>query len=219
MALGAGSALPAPAGDSAVAALGAKDGGAVDSSVDGVVTRGAVKDRAATSGDTDERANLSADRQRSVSARASRAQRRTGVGDPTRLPDWVVPANGPLSSLYGARWGTTHNGLDIAAPYGSTVRAASAGKVIRAGWYGGYGMIVIIDHGDGVTTRYGHNSALLVAEGDTVEAGQPISKVGSTGFSTGAHCHFEVRLDDKPVDPQPFMRERGVDFTRVNTGL
>jgi murein DD-endopeptidase MepM/ murein hydrolase activator NlpD len=205
VALGAGSALPAPTGDQAVAALGAKDGGAVD----------------AFTGQTtgEQPGQLAADRQRTLSARASRAQRRTGVGDPTRLPEWVVPANGPLSSLFGARWGTHHYGIDIAAPYGSTVRAASAGKVVRAGWYGGYGMIVIIDHGNGVTTRYGHNSQLLVEEGDVVEAGQPISKVGSTGYSTGPHCHFEVRIDDKPLDPIPFMRDRGIDFSKVNTGL
>jgi len=156
---------------------------------------------------------------RSGNPRASRAQKRTGVSEPEQLPVWIKPAIGPLSSLYAARWGTFHYGIDFAAAYGSTVKAASAGTVIRAGWYGGYGQIVIIDHGDGVTTRYGHNSELLVSVGDHVEAGDPISKVGSTGQSTGPHCHFEVRIDDVPEDPLSWLEDHDVSVTSVDTGL
>ena len=99
------------------------------------------------------------------------------------------------------------------------MKAASAGTVIRAGWYGGYGQIVIIDHGDGVTTRYGHNSELLVSVGDHVEAGDGIAEVGSTGQSTGPHCHFEVRIDDVPEDPLSWLEDHDVSVTGINTGL
>jgi murein DD-endopeptidase MepM/ murein hydrolase activator NlpD len=152
--------------------------------------------------------------------RASRAQRRAGTPVPQTVPQWVRPAVGPISSLFAMRWGVMHKGIDIAAGYGSTVHAASAGVVKLAGWDGGYGKLVIIDHGNGITTRYGHNSKLLVKAGQHVEAGEAISQVGSTGYSTGPHCHFEVRRDDVAIDPMPFMLERGIDFSKdINTSL
>lgn len=159
------------------------------------------------------------EKSRTGATRASRAQKRSAVSEPEALPVWVKPAQGPLSSLFAARWGAFHYGIDFAAAYGSTVRAASAGTVIRSGWYGGYGQIVIIDHGNGITTRYGHNSQLLVSVGDHVEAGDPISKVGSTGQSTGPHCHFEVRMDDVPEDPLSWLEQHDVSVTGVNTNL
>ncbi|MFG1926667.1 M23 family metallopeptidase [Cryptosporangium sp. NPDC048952] len=201
-ALAVGSALPTADTASASAALGQQ----VD----------AGKLSAAKSSDAGNATQLDT---RSGSPRASRSQKRSGVGEPEQLPVWIKPATGPLSSLYAARWGTFHYGIDFAAAYGSTVRAASAGTVIRAGWYGGYGQIVIIDHGNGVTTRYGHNSELLVSVGDHVEAGDAISKVGSTGQSTGPHCHFEVRIDDVPEDPLGWLEDHDVSVTAVNTGL
>ena len=151
--------------------------------------------------------------------RASRTQNREGSPTPTIMAEWVRPAAGPLSSLYGARWGTVHRGLDIAAAYGSTVVSASAGKVIFSGWNGGYGKLVIVEHPGGVTTRYGHNSTLLVEVGERVEAGTPIAKVGSTGYSTGAHCHFEVRQGTEALNPLPFMEKRNVNMqaTGVDT--
>jgi len=152
--------------------------------------------------------------------RASRAQRRAGTPVPATVPQWIRPADGPLSSLFAFRWGVMHKGLDIAAGYGSTVRAASAGVVKVAGWEGGYGKLVIIEHGGGITTRYGHNSKLLVKPGQHVEAGQAIAQVGSTGYSTGPHCHFEVRDGEVAINPLPFMRERGVDLSKdINTSL
>ena len=150
--------------------------------------------------------------------RASRSQ--TRVAAPKPAPDWTRPASGPMSSTFGPRWGTFHYGVDIAAGYGNPVRAAHAGTIITAGWYGGYGYAVIIDHGNGITTRYGHNSKLLVHVGEKVKAGQEISLVGSTGDSTGPHCHFEVRVDGVAVDPIPFMLARGVDLHQdVNFSL
>ncbi|GAA0230239.1 hypothetical protein GCM10009539_14550 [Cryptosporangium japonicum] len=200
-ALAVGSALPAADTASASAALGQQ------------VDAGKLSSQSSDVGNTTQKEIRSGD------TRASRSLKRSGVGEPEQLPVWVKPASGPLSSLYAARWGTFHYGIDFAAAYGSTVKAASAGTVIRAGWYGGYGQIVIIDHGDGVTTRYGHNSELLVSVGDHVEAGDAISKVGSTGQSTGPHCHFEVRINDVPEDPLSWLEDHDVSVTSVNTGL
>ena len=100
-----------------------------------------------------------------------------------------------------------HPGIDLAAPYGTPVYATADGTVLRAGWNnGGYGNMVELDHGRGIVTRYGHMSAVLVHEGDHVTRGQQIGRVGSTGRSTGNHLHYEVRIDNTPVNPIPFMR-------------
>jgi murein DD-endopeptidase MepM/ murein hydrolase activator NlpD len=156
---------------------------------------------------------------RTTDSRASRSQSRSGVAEPEEQALWQLPADAEISSLFAARWGTFHYGIDFAAGYGSTVHAASEGTVIRAGWYGGYGNVVIIDHGNGITTRYGHNSKLLVTVGEHVDAGTPISLVGSTGDSTGPHCHFEVRIDDKPIDPLPWLKEHDVKIPKIDTNL
>lgn len=96
-----------------------------------------------------------------------------------------------------------HQGLDIAAPMGTTVKAAAAGTIIMAQWYGGYGNYILIDNGNHYSTGYGHLSAIYVSRGQYVQRGQAIGAVGSTGYSTGPHLHFEVRVDGKPVDPAP----------------
>ncbi|MEH1798679.1 MAG: peptidoglycan DD-metalloendopeptidase family protein [Nostoc sp.] len=123
----------------------------------------------------------------------------------------TYPSDAPTSSPFGWRmhpilgYRRFHAGLDFAASYGSNIRAADSGTVIFAGWYGGYGRAVIIDHGKGITTLYGHTSELYVTEGQTVERGQAIGAVGSTGFSTGPHLHFEVRRNGTPVDPTNYL--------------
>ena len=94
-----------------------------------------------------------------------------------------------------------HRGLDFAAPYGSPVVTTSAGIVARAGWMGGYGNCVIVDHGGGVETRYGHLSAITVAPGQQVSQGALLGYVGSTGRSTGPHLHYEVRINGAAVNP------------------
>jgi murein DD-endopeptidase MepM/ murein hydrolase activator NlpD len=99
-----------------------------------------------------------------------------------------------------------HTGIDFRAPSGSVVRAAGAGKVIEAAWVGGYGNMVEIDHGNGLTTRYAHLSAITVAVGDQVAKGGTVGRVGSTGRSTGPHLHYEARLDGEPMDPSRFIR-------------
>jgi murein DD-endopeptidase MepM/ murein hydrolase activator NlpD len=104
------------------------------------------------------------------------------------------PAAGKITSKFGRRWGRMHKGIDIAGPIGTPINAAADGTVIVAGWKsGGYGNLVEIRHGDGTTTRYGHNSQLSVSVGQTVRQGQQIARMGSTGYSTGSHLHFEIR--------------------------
>lgn len=123
----------------------------------------------------------------------------------------MVPAEGPVTSVFGWRvhpiLGTSrlHNGVDFGAEYGSLIRAADNGVVISAEWTGGYGNAVIIDHGNGLTTLYGHASELYITAGQSVQKGQPIAAVGSTGLSTGPHLHFEVRRSGEPIDPVPFL--------------
>jgi len=111
------------------------------------------------------------------------------------------PVSGFISSRWGWRWGRFHHGLDIAAPYGRSIVASRGGKVVFAGWKGGYGNTVVLSHNSGTTTLYGHASRLLVEYGQWVEAGQVIARVGSTGVSTGNHLHFEIRVDGSSVNP------------------
>ncbi|MBD2412436.1 peptidase M23 [Nostoc calcicola FACHB-389] len=124
---------------------------------------------------------------------------------------FTYPSDAATSSPFGWRmhpvlgYRRFHAGLDFAASYGSTIRAADSGTVIFAGWYGGYGRAVIIDHGKGITTLYGHTSELYVTEGQAVERGQAIAAVGSTGLSTGPHLHFEVRRNGSPVNPADYL--------------
>ena len=116
-----------------------------------------------------------------------------------------------LRSSYGFRTSpggigsTYHEGLDIAADYGAPVSATASGTVTRAGWVDGYGYLVEVKHDGDITTRYGHNSAILVTEGQQVEQGTILALVGSTGNSTGPHCHYEVRIHGDAVDPTYFL--------------
>lgn len=129
---------------------------------------------------------------------------------PTQVrPEYIWPAEGRISSHFGHRnigiGSSNHKGVDIAAYYGSDIVAAKAGTVIFSGRQGGYGKVVKIDHGDGSVTVYAHNSSLCVEEGDWVEQGDVIAKAGSTGTSSGTHCHFEIRIDDEAVDPELYL--------------
>ena len=132
---------------------------------------------------------------------------------PTWLPtgSFRWPTTGRISSRFGGRkspggiGSTNHQGIDIAVPYGTPIYAADGGTVTYAGWMGGYGYLVQIDHGNGYVTRYGHNSSLTVSVGQKVYKGQQIARAGSTGNSTGNHCHFEVRYNGVAKNPLNYL--------------
>lgn len=156
-----------------------------------------------------------ATRAAAAAAAAAAAQSSGGQG---ASDNWVQgtgqlgwPVSGEITSPYGYRvhpiWGTTiyHSGIDIGVDEGTPVHAADGGVVVWSGWMGGYGYAVVIDHGNGLSTLYGHNSELAVDEGQSVAKGQVISYAGSTGNSTGPHVHFEVRVNGDPVDPMGYL--------------
>jgi murein DD-endopeptidase MepM/ murein hydrolase activator NlpD len=122
-----------------------------------------------------------------------------------------LPVDAEITSLFGYRmhpilgYQKFHSGMDFGADSGTTIRAGAAGVVIFADWYGGYGNALILDHGGGITTLYAHTQGFYVTNGQAVQKGQPIAAVGSTGFSTGPHLHFEVRKDGEPIDPAQFL--------------
>lgn len=122
---------------------------------------------------------------------------------------FIWPVNGTITSGYGYRYifgsYSFHQGIDIACPYGTTIKAADGGLVTTAGWCGSYGKLVVITHDNGTKTYYGHNSSLLVNVGDRVYQGQAIAKAGMTGTATGYHCHFEVRVNNKHVNPFNYL--------------
>lgn len=127
---------------------------------------------------------------------------------------WPVATAGEMTSSFGFRMDPVdghgmqfHQGLDIAAPTGTPVRAAAPGKVVAAGWAGRYGQAVLVDHGDGLETLYAHLSRALVAMDQQVAGGAEIGLVGSTGRSTGPHLHFEVRRSGEAMDPLLFLGE------------
>jgi len=124
---------------------------------------------------------------------------------------FVRPVNGRISSPFGYRIHPIfhvrkmHTGVDMSAGMGTPIRAADSGTVVQAGWRGGYGKCVVISHGNGLATLYAHQSVISVSVGDTVKRGQVIGKVGSTGYSTGPHLHFEVRVNGSPIDPMRYL--------------
>ena len=139
---------------------------------------------------------------------APRASRERTV---VAAPDYVLPDAGVFTSGFKWRWGRMHAGIDLAGPYGSPVRAVTAGIVVEAGEESGYGNIVKIRHADGVETYYAHLSSILVA-GGPVAAGQVIALEGNTGHSTGPHLHFEVHINDVAIDPVPWLAEHGISI-------
>jgi murein DD-endopeptidase MepM/ murein hydrolase activator NlpD len=118
---------------------------------------------------------------------------------------FIWPVHGVVTSGYGWRWGRMHEGIDIAVSSGTPVVAAASGTIIVAGWMGGYGNLVVVDHGNGIATAYGHNNTVTVGVGQAVAQGQLIAYSGSTGHSTGPHVHFEVRVNGAPVDPFGYL--------------
>ena len=142
---------------------------------------------------------------------ASRASSGAGTtdasGSPVTAPTtgFIWPVSGPITSPFGMRWGTLHPGIDIGVPTGTPIHAAAAGTVIYCGWMSGYGNLVMIDHGGDLATLYGHQSRVAVSCGESVTQGQVIGYSGCTGFCTGPHVHFEVRVNGTPVDPLGYL--------------
>ena len=128
----------------------------------------------------------------------------TGSGQPSAA-GFIWPCDGVVTSGFGMRWGRMHEGIDIGCAYGAPNRAAAAGTVIYAGWMSGYGNLVVIDHGNGLSTAYAHASSLAVSVGQSVSQGQTVSYVGATGHATGPHLHFEVRVNGVAVDPLQYL--------------
>ena len=152
-----------------------------------------------------------------------------GLG-PRRDGDFAPPVYGRLTSGFGMRvhpllgFGRMHQGVDLAAPFGSPVAAASAGTVRYAGWHGGHGNYVLVDHGGGLTTGYGHLSRIVVTPGAMVRQGELLGSVGMTGLATGPHLHFEVLRGGVPVDPATARfatakRAPPADATRVRAAI
>jgi murein DD-endopeptidase MepM/ murein hydrolase activator NlpD len=139
---------------------------------------------------------------------------------PTRMFAWPVE-HGEISSGFGIRNGTMHDGVDIAAPIGTAVHAAESGRVIYSGRLRGYGNVIIVRHDDHYVTVYGHNSSNLMREGDAVARGQVIANIGESGHTTGANLHFEVRRDNLARNPLAYLprpdQTAGISFAR-NTG-
>jgi murein DD-endopeptidase MepM/ murein hydrolase activator NlpD len=132
------------------------------------------------------------------------------AGDPS-TETFLRPGSGVVTDEYGPRINPVtgvagfHTGVDLGDPYGAPVAASKSGVVVYSGWISGYGETIILDHGDGVQTLYGHNSELLVDVGETVYRGQTIAYVGSTGMSTGPHIHWEIRINGQHIDPMPYV--------------
>jgi murein DD-endopeptidase MepM/ murein hydrolase activator NlpD len=164
-----------------------------------------------------EEAAAAAAQQRAAAEAAAAAQRARNGGGGTAAASsagYVRPASGSTSSCFGARWGVTHFGVDIAAPIGTPIYAAAAGTVQRAGPATGFGMAVYVRGDDGAVTVYGHVNEYYVTAGERVRAGEQIAEVGNRGQSTGPHLHFEVHpggtMYSGQVDPVPWLRSRGI---------
>ncbi|HSO02378.1 MAG TPA: M23 family metallopeptidase, partial [Gaiellaceae bacterium] len=140
-----------------------------------------------------------------LAAKIQSAQSTSTVQRSPSAAGLIWPVNEPITSSFGWRWGRMHEGIDLAVPNGTPVVASAAGTVIVAGWMGGYGNLVVVDHGGGISTAYGHNTSVTVGAGQQVMQGQLIAYSGNTGHSTGPHVHFEVRVNGGAVDPMGYL--------------
>lgn len=149
-------------------------------------------------------------KQREAAARAAARRARQEAME----PDWVLPTQGLLTSTFGARWGTPHYGIDLAAPIGTPIYSVADGVVLEAGPASGFGLWVRIQHDDGTVGVYGHINSYNVSEGERVEAGETIAEVGNRGYTTGPHLHFELWTgeDGAKIDPLSYLAEHGVDI-------
>jgi murein DD-endopeptidase MepM/ murein hydrolase activator NlpD len=168
------------------------------------VLAGVREDRAHAEEDLDELQAASAALAERLRNAASTGGGGGSTGDGSSSSGFIWPVSGVVTSGFGWRWGRMHQGIDISAPAGTTIRAVAAGTVIYAGWMGGYGNLTVIDHGNGLATAYAHQSAIYVG-GGSVSQGTAIGAVGCTGSCTGNHLHFEVRINGNAVDPMGYL--------------
>ncbi|MEV0809982.1 M23 family metallopeptidase [Micromonospora sp. NPDC050200] len=145
--------------------------------------------------------------------RASRDTNRDAEVSASEQDPWLLPLQGyDFKSPYGMHWGKLHTGIDLVAAEGTPYVAIHSGTVTKAGWFGGYGYAVIVQHADGSEAIYGHSSSLNVEKGQQVKAGDQLGLVGNTGHSYGSHLHLEIHVKGEPRDPVPWLQERGVDI-------
>jgi murein DD-endopeptidase MepM/ murein hydrolase activator NlpD len=150
----------------------------------------------------------------SVLASPAQAGYEEAPADSFRETRWLVPMDGPFGSPFGARWGRTHDGIDIEGWYETRVRATQTGKVVHAGWlgdYSGYGLVVKVRHTGGIVTMYAHLARAFVKKGDVVTARQIIGRAGCTGSCTGTHLHFQVWRRGKLIDPLELLGRHAFD--------
>ncbi|MFC6088702.1 M23 family metallopeptidase [Saccharothrix lopnurensis] len=146
-------------------------------------------------------------------ARVAAEQARVAAEEAAKRPRVAKPAEGAFTSGYGARWGTTHYGVDIANAIGTPILSALDGVVVEAGPASGFGLWVRVQHGDGTITVYGHVNEILVSQGQQVQAGQQIATMGNRGQSTGPHLHFEVWIGgSQKIDPIGWLGARGISL-------
>jgi murein DD-endopeptidase MepM/ murein hydrolase activator NlpD len=144
---------------------------------------------------------------------ANRTARDNAAKAEATRPKFVKPAEGAFTSGFGARWGTSHLGVDIAGVFGSPIRAVTDGVVIEAGPASGFGLWVRILHSDGTISVYGHMDSITTKEGARVKAGDQIARMGNRGQSTGTHLHFEIwEASGRKIDPQPWLAQRGINL-------
>ncbi|MGH3947629.1 MAG: M23 family metallopeptidase [Pseudonocardiaceae bacterium] len=154
------------------------------------------------------------ERQREEAAAKKRAaEKRAAAKREAARPDFARPAEGRFTSGFGARWGSSHNGVDIANSIGTPIVSVAEGEVIEAGPASGFGLWVQVRHSDGTVTVYGHMNEIVVSQGQQVKAGEEIATIGNRGQSTGPHVHFEVWQDGgTKIDPVPWLTSRGVSL-------
>ncbi len=170
-----------------------------------VITRKQVQDEIQESKALESASAQLAAKLRAGSTQAGSVAAGGSTSEPPSSSGFAWPLSGPITSPFGMRWGTLHPGIDIGVPTGTPIHAAGNGTVVWCGWMSGYGNLVMIDHGGGLASLYGHQTRVAVSCGEQVSQGQVIGYSGCTGFCTGPHVHFEIRVNGSPVDPLGYL--------------
>ena len=203
-------ALPASAVDAPAARVTAAEALAPVELAPANVQLAAVLEQGRAAADRQAAARLAARASRSRTAPAAAPAAKATAAPKAAVALFVRPGEGRRTSGYGRRWGRLHAGVDLAAGIGSPIRAVAAGVVKSAGQESGYGNCVRVVHADGTETVYAHMSRIVARGGDRVSAGELLGKEGNTGRSTGPHLHFEVRINGTPINPLPWLAQRGI---------